>query len=364
MNLCSLTTEQNFFEFDNTIFCMEDGLSMGSPASGLCADIYVNHVEEKIMSLPYSNKIIVWKRYVDDIFCVWAGTDEELKNFFDTINSKFKIKFTLEKAINNSINFLDLNITLNEDCSFSYDIYRKTTQTDTIIPFHSYHAPPIKRTVFRFLFNRLLNIPLSEDNYRKELKIIYQIGENNEYPREFIDDVLTSIKRKNVINKVYPHYSVQRHFVSIPFYHKFNKKFIQMMNKYNYSVVNKRHKTLENFLINNKPKIEKDQLSGIYKITCSDCPCFYIGMTTRTMRKRFTEHQKNRPNSALGNHLTEQHHGTTLDNLEILHKGNNFGKLTLLEQHEIIRNRNNQHLLNDLSDFEGNVNIFKIIDSA
>lgn len=341
---------------------MKDGLSMGSPSSGLIAEVYVNHVEKKIMQLANSDRIIMWKRYVDDIFCIWAGTDEELTNLFDTINSRFNIKFTLEKAVKNSINFLDLNITLNEDHSFSYNIYRKTTQTDSIIPFHSYHAPPIKRTVFRFLFNRLLNIPLSKENYKKELNTIYQIGENNHYPKSFMDEILTSIKRKRIIDKIYPHYSIQKRFISFPFYNIFNQKISSTLGKYDYSIVNRRHKTLENFLVNNKSKTKKGQYSGIYKITCMDCPCFYIGMTTRTVEKRLNEHQKNRPNSALGNHLTELDHKTTLDNLDILHKGNKYNKLILLEQHEICKNKENQHLLNDLSDFNNSKNIFKLID--
>ncbi|XP_044760265.1 uncharacterized protein LOC123317721 [Coccinella septempunctata] len=76
--------------------------------------------------------------------CVWCGTIQELKSFLEFINSLSKIKFTLEISEENTINFLDLNITLKPDNTFEFNIYRKPTQTDIVIPKYSYHSPQIK----------------------------------------------------------------------------------------------------------------------------------------------------------------------------------------------------------------------------
>lgn len=128
--------------------------------------------------------------------------------------------------------------------------------------------------------------------------------------------------------------------------------------------MNSRHRTLENLLLNNKNKKKPEEQSGVYNINCSDCPAFYIGMTTRNMKKQFNEHQKNQPRSALGNHLNESNHNTKFENLKILHKESNYYKLTLLEQHEILKNKDSQHLLNEMSDFTIRDNsIFKLINS-
>lgn len=72
----------------------------------------MNHFEENYIlnTKNKSNKHIkLWKRYVDDIFCVWFRTDRQLSQFFAYINKiNNNIKFTIEKEINKSLNFLYL----------------------------------------------------------------------------------------------------------------------------------------------------------------------------------------------------------------------------------------------------------------
>ncbi|XP_044755137.1 uncharacterized protein LOC123314088 [Coccinella septempunctata] len=181
MNLIELITEQNFFTFDGDVYTMTDGLAMGSPLSGLLANIFVDHLESLIRIHFLFQKIVLWKRYVDDIFCVWCGTVQELKSFLEFINSLSKIKFTLEISEENTINFLDLNITLKPDNTFEFNIYRKPTQTDIVIPKYFYHSPQIKKTAFHFLLNRQVNIPLSKVNYQRELDNICKVATENHY---------------------------------------------------------------------------------------------------------------------------------------------------------------------------------------
>ncbi|XP_044766374.1 uncharacterized protein LOC123322465 [Coccinella septempunctata] len=339
---------------------MKDGLPMGSPFSGPMSEIYLNFVEKLIMLLPLAQYIILWRRYVDDVFCVWAGTEEELRAFFNTLNIKFKIKFTIEKAQNNSLNFLDLKVTLTEHNTFTYNIFRKSTQTDVIIPYRSYHSTPIKNSAFMFLFHRLLSVPLSKNDFDRELMTIFKIAESNDFPRYYVENILSSIRKKILLKKIYPHICTKQNYISIPFFKEFNDRLNSILRKHDYLIVNKRHPTLENILTNNKSKLSNEYHSGIYKITCNDCPAFYIGMTTRAAKVRFNEHIKNRPKSAFGNHLIECKHGTTIENLSLIRKENNYNKLVLLEQHEILKNKDNIHLLNDISEFSGR-HLFKYL---
>jgi hypothetical protein len=48
------------------------------------------------------------------------------------------MNFTIEEEKENKINFLDITI-LKENNNFSFDVYRKPTTTDTIIPNVSCH---------------------------------------------------------------------------------------------------------------------------------------------------------------------------------------------------------------------------------
>ena len=91
------------------------GLAMGSPLSGLLADIYLNYYENMniISNKLYKNKIIFYCRYVDDTFMIFNGTNRQIQNLNSHINSiDHKIKFTSEIEEENQLNFLDLTLSL------------------------------------------------------------------------------------------------------------------------------------------------------------------------------------------------------------------------------------------------------------
>jgi hypothetical protein len=72
------------------------------------------------------------------------------------------IKFTMERESHNSINFLDLTIHRNEK-EFEFEIYRKPTQTDIIIPNDSCHPREHKTSSINYLLNRLNIYPVTNE---------------------------------------------------------------------------------------------------------------------------------------------------------------------------------------------------------
>ena len=114
---------------------------MGSPLSGILADLYLNHLENtKILKDNYfANKIIHYSRYVDDTFNIFNGNARQIelfKNYLNKIHNK--LKFTMEIENNKSINFLDLTV-LHNGNNLKYKIFRKHTNTDTVIHYDSHH---------------------------------------------------------------------------------------------------------------------------------------------------------------------------------------------------------------------------------
>ena len=86
---------------------------MGSPISGILTEIFIHNMEQKhiINNNKYTNKIIYWHRYVDDILLLFNANTRQVENFHKYINTvRHKLKFILEIEQNNSINFLDLTI--------------------------------------------------------------------------------------------------------------------------------------------------------------------------------------------------------------------------------------------------------------
>jgi hypothetical protein len=71
------------------------------------------------------------------------------------------MKFTMEEETDSTINFLDITISNTKD-SLTFDIYRKPTTTNIIIPNNSCHPPEHKSAAIRFLKNRRDTCPLSD----------------------------------------------------------------------------------------------------------------------------------------------------------------------------------------------------------
>ena len=109
------------------------------------------------------------------------------------------MKFILEKGKNNTLNFLDLTIQkvkFQKKFNFNYSIYRKPTTSKLSIDYNSIHPNSHKWSNFHFLLNRLNNIPLSKNNYKKEFNIILDIAKYNNFPINKIQSLNNRIKTK------------------------------------------------------------------------------------------------------------------------------------------------------------------------
>ena len=204
LTLINLCLEQNYFTFNNNFFVQKDGLPMGSPLSPLLAELFMDSFECNLFSNNKIKNIIFWYRYVDDILCLFNGTSRQVTSFLNTLNSlEPNIQFTVEIEKDNSINFLDLTIDHKNKNKFNFQIYRKPTYTDTIIPSTSNHPFSTKMAAFHSLINRIINIPLDEHNFKKEVNIITTIAENNGYDKHRIKKLLHKKQNKVLFKQIY-----------------------------------------------------------------------------------------------------------------------------------------------------------------
>ena len=113
----------------------------------------------------------------------------------------------------------------------------------------------------------------------------------------------------------------------------------------------------------NPPKAVEDR-TGVYKVVCSDCCCFYIGQTGRAFKKRFREHlpkkDPSRITSNYARHLVDNNHNYTdfASNFQPLHickKGRYMSAVEEFEIYKAFKDTNTKEiLLNEQLQFQSN----------
>jgi len=68
LELLEFILSTTYFTFRGQLYRQKFGTALGSPVSPLVANMYMEHLEEKLQSTaPLELKAKLWKRYVDDI---------------------------------------------------------------------------------------------------------------------------------------------------------------------------------------------------------------------------------------------------------------------------------------------------------
>jgi len=124
----NLVLHSTVFKFDDKFYKQIFGTPMGSPLSPIIANIVLQDLERKALN-SLNCSVPLYFRYVDDILI--GAPQDKIQLILDHFNSLHeRLKFTGELSIDNSINFLNLNISII-DKRFSFDLFYKPTFSDT-----------------------------------------------------------------------------------------------------------------------------------------------------------------------------------------------------------------------------------------
>jgi len=158
----------------------------------------------------------IWKRYIDDILSLWTGTELELLNFLKYMNTFHpSIKFTAEyrtlteqvktkwsenkfmverKPLGNirprSVDFLDLNIYIDEAGNFQTDLFVKETKKITYLSPKSCHPLHIPNNIPFSLGYRILRACSINETFKLRLN-------------EMSDDLLARGYNKKVLKSAF-----------------------------------------------------------------------------------------------------------------------------------------------------------------
>ena len=114
--LLEFAVKNVLFLFNGKLFSQFDGIGMGNPLGPTLANVFLCFHETKWLNdCPLEFKPKFFRRYIDDIFLLFSDQNQILP-FLNYLNSKHNnIKFTCESEINNSLSFLEINISRNNN---------------------------------------------------------------------------------------------------------------------------------------------------------------------------------------------------------------------------------------------------------
>ncbi len=111
-----------------------------------------------------------YKRFIDDIFIVFAGTQEDLHGFHEYLNScNEHLRFILTTD-NKEINFLDTKV-VKDNNNLTTDLLWKPTDRNTLLRCDFYHPTSLKKGLLASQVTRIRRIGSSDQAYKEECQI-------------------------------------------------------------------------------------------------------------------------------------------------------------------------------------------------
>ena len=147
-------TSHTHFVYNDQYYDQVDGVAMGSPLGPVLANLFMAVHEHDWLTSYSGIGPSFYKRYVDDIFCVFDSEDQA-NLFLDYLNTKHRnIKVTSENEWDRVMAFLDVLISRDPEGKPVTTTYRKPTNTGLLTNFSSFTSFSYKIGLIKTLTNR------------------------------------------------------------------------------------------------------------------------------------------------------------------------------------------------------------------
>ena len=120
---------------------------MGTICAPAYANIFMANFELKYIYPYIKDKTKMFLRFIDDLFMIWTGSEQELLDFMSDLNKKHpSIKFEF-KYSQTKIEFLDVLVYKDHNNMLQTTIYRKQTDRQNYLDARSEHPKLLKDSI-------------------------------------------------------------------------------------------------------------------------------------------------------------------------------------------------------------------------
>ncbi len=337
LKLLEINLTRNDFMFNDRYYLQIKGTAMGKKFAPAYANIFMANWESEVL-LKCNKQPAYYLRYLDDIWGIWVGSEEEFETFLDTLNShdpSIKLKSEINKQ---SIDFLDTTVFKGPDFlnNFKLDtkVYFKSTDTHALLHKDSFHPKHTFKGIVKSQLLRFSRICTREEHFREAGVTLFKALRKRGYGRTFLRHCLRTFREKkvrghgNLIPLITTFSSVSKGLNS-----KFKTNFVNSIGNAGLipdsEVISayKRNRNLADILVNaklspltqerplllevqfsrlkfiknqkEKTVIKLDQAFSprssncVYVIYCAKCQIQYVGETKNTLSTRMAQHRYN-----------------------------------------------------------------------
>ena len=343
------TTKTPFRHIDGSVYIQKDGVSMGNPLGCLFANMYMCHIENKVLS-SLNNPPVIYTRYVDDIFLM-VNNINTLNEIKDKFQNNSVLNFTYEIEEKKTLAFLDVKIERNHNKNLVTSIHTKPTSSGECMNYLSIAPERYKLGVIRTFLHRAYTVCSTWATLHAELTRIHQLLANNNYPQDVIEEEIRKFLDKkvtNVNNKLDDEAIIFYYMNQFTSQYKQDEARLRKIISDNVSgVENKcikmfiyyKNRKVRDLFIRNNIHTTPDVLRShvVYSYTCKQDGCrpvnMYVGYTECTLTDRMRNHAQN---GSIIKHSIDSHQqklttAQILENTEILRHFPTKEDLTIAE---------------------------------
>ena len=191
-----LVTRSNLFEYGDIFFLQLLGTAMGTSAACMWATIYYAVHEIGILIPKYQNNLLLFKRFIDDIFGIWIddGTIDAWENFKADTDNFGILTWEFEEP-SQSVAFLDLTISI-EDNHITTKTYQKALNLYQYIMPQSNHPPNMMKGILYSLMRNYHRQNSKYNDYKDMATKLYNRHVNRGWDRATIKQWILSADDK------------------------------------------------------------------------------------------------------------------------------------------------------------------------
>lgn len=137
-------------------------------------------------------QLLLYKRYIDDLFFIWEGSRDSLQEFLNELNSNNNnIRLTSDFS-QNDIHFLDVNIFRQGD-GLGTKVYFKPTDSNSYLPSSSGHHPKWLKNIPKGQLTRVKRNCSNKADFLRQAQVVRKKFVEKGYVGETLDSTIQEL---------------------------------------------------------------------------------------------------------------------------------------------------------------------------